>query len=62
MVLMEGDPPASTGRISFKGFNPATEKLQAEAHRREALQGGPEGGDGDGQEGRVVTDEEMALR
>ena len=30
VVLMEGDPPPTSpfGRISFKGFNPATDKLR----------------------------------
>jgi len=57
---MEGDPSPSTGRMSFKGFNPATEQLEKSIRndRKDLF------GDGDAsagqQHGTTVTDEEMA--
>lgn len=53
VVLMEGDPPTTTGRMSFLGFNQATEQLQKDADRRERTAG---------EEGITVTDEEMAAK
>jgi hypothetical protein len=56
LVISEGDSvcgaPSSSGRQSFRGFNPATERLQAEAQGLPSAAG----------EGVVVSDAEMAER
>ena len=60
IVLAEGDPCSSTlGRVSFKGFNPETERLQQEAEQREARRAAAAATD---LEGKSVSDEAMAAQ
>ncbi|GAB4815999.1 hypothetical protein N2152v2_003045 [Parachlorella kessleri] len=59
IVLAEGDPYSSTlGRVSFKGFNPETERLQQEAEQREARRAAAAAAADP--EGKSVSDEAMA--
>ncbi len=60
VVVAEGDPVGgSLGRLSFKGFNPDTEKLQQEVEAREARQAAVAAGE-DPEEGKAISDEALA--